>query len=75
MTSLKKASGKKLNPKSNARFPQSLSNTTRSFWLFLAGCQCRFNDSRATYAILIAHDENRVVRDAILVAQETKGDW
>ena len=68
MTSLKKASGKKLNPKSNARSPQSLSNTTRNFWL-VSRWMCRFNDSRATYAILIAHDENRVVRDAILVAQ------
>ena len=68
MTSLKKASGKKLNPKSNARSPQSLSNTTRNFWL-VSRWMCRFNDSRATYAILIAYDENRVVRDAILVAQ------
>ena len=33
LTSLKKASRKTLNPKSNARFPESLSNAARNFWL------------------------------------------
>ena len=51
----------------NDKFKESFWKETR--WM------CRFNDSRATYAILIAHDENRVVRDAILVAQETRRDW
>ena len=80
MTSLKKASRKTLNPKSNARFPSIWVTLREIFGWFLAGsvvnslCQKLPLQWFSRYEILVAEDENRVARDAILVAQETKRD-
>ena len=81
MTSLKKASRKKLNPKSNTCFPQSLSNATQNFCWFLAGCVVKNLCQKlplqwfSCYMILVACSENHVAHYAILVAQKARCDW
>ena len=73
MTSLKKASRKTLNPKSNARFPSIWVTLREIFGWFLAGsvvnslCQKLPLQWFSRYEILVA-------RNAILVAQETRRD-
>ena len=81
MTSLKKASGKNLTQNLTPVFLSPWVTLREIFGWFLAGCVVNNLCQKlplqrfSRYAILIAHDENRVVRDAILVAQETRRDW